>query len=153
MVPTLKRISERTSRGRIGAALEALRPEGRLWVCYQPHGYGPTRFFADALVETFHRALRPDDRLLFSPIYDAGGTADRSIRSDDLVARLVALGVGASVAPTRAAAAHAVAEGVRAGDRVVSMGARDDTLPDFARALLDAIAFHAPEAASRTEPR
>lgn len=138
---------------KIGAALEALRPDGRLWVCYQPHGYGPTRFFADALVETFRRALRPDDRLLFSPIYDAGGTADRSIRSDDLVARLVALGVRASVAPTRAAAAHAIAEGVRSGDRVVSMGARDDTLPDFARALLDAIAAHAPEAAARTEPR
>jgi UDP-N-acetylmuramate--alanine ligase len=120
---------------KIAAALEALRPKGALWVYYQPHGYGPTRFFADALVETFRSGLRSPDHLLLAPIYDAGGTADRSIRSEDLVARLVALGVNAATPPTRDDAALALT-GAKPGDRIVVMGARDDTLPIFARKLV-----------------
>ncbi len=137
---------------KIEAALEALRPARSLWICYQPHGYGPTRFFAEDLIAVFRRALRPGDRLLLSPIYDAGGTADRSIRSEDLVARLREAGVEASVAPTREDAARVVAAGARSGDRVVVMGARDDTLPMFARALLAALATGAgAQAAARGE--
>jgi UDP-N-acetylmuramate-alanine ligase len=124
---------------KIQAALEALRPRGAFWVYYQPHGYGPTRFFRNELVETFRATLRPGDHLLLAPIYDAGGTADRSIRSEDLVEQLVALGVNAAVAPTRGEAARAIAEGARPGDRAVVMGARDDTLPAFARDVLRAI--------------
>ncbi len=123
---------------KIAAALEALRPSGALWVYYQPHGYGPTRFFADALVETFRQGLRPGDHLLLAPIYDAGGTADRSIRSEDLVARRVAHGVRAAVPPTRDEASRWIAE-ARPGDRVVVMGARDDTLPLFARRLVEVL--------------
>jgi UDP-N-acetylmuramate--alanine ligase len=124
---------------KIQAALEALRPRGAFWVYYQPHGYGPTRFFRNELVETFRATLRPGDHLLLAPIYDAGGTADRSIRSDDLVEQLVALGVNATVATTRGEAARAIAKGARPGDRAVVMGARDDTLPAFARDVLRAI--------------
>jgi UDP-N-acetylmuramate--alanine ligase len=43
------------------------------------------------------------------------------------------------VAPTRGDAARAIAEGARPGDRAVVMGARDDTLPAFARDVLRAI--------------
>ena len=32
--------------------------------------------------------IRPCDRLLLLPVYDAGGTADRSLNSDSLAARL-----------------------------------------------------------------
>lgn len=124
---------------KIRAAVEALRPRGALWIYYQPHGYGPTRFFRDDLIEAFRASLRPGDRLLLAPIYDAGGTADRSIRSEDLAGPLQLAGVDASVAGSRAAAAEAIARGARAGDRVVVMGARDDTLPLYARSLLAAL--------------
>ena len=137
---------------KIAAALEALRPSGALWVYYQPHGYGPTRFFADALVATFQQGLRPGDHLLLAPIYDAGGTADRSIRSEDLVARLVAPGVHASVPSTREDAAAAMTETKR-GDRIVVMGARDDTLPLFARRLASDLAARTASAGSQTESR
>jgi UDP-N-acetylmuramate--alanine ligase len=136
---------------KIAAALEALRPTGSLWIYYQPHGYGPTRFFADALVETFKTALRPGDHLLLAPIYDAGGTADRSIRSEDLVARLATLGVPATLAGSREGAALLLAE-ARPGDRIVVMGARDDTLPLFARSLVSVLAAR-PAAAGRPESR
>ncbi len=125
---------------KIRAALEALRPAGALWICYQPHGYGPTRFFRDELIEAFRAALRPGDRLLLAPIYDAGGTADRSIASEDIAAPLRAAGAAAEVVPSRETAARAVVAGARPGDRVVVMGARDDTLPLFARSLLAALA-------------
>jgi UDP-N-acetylmuramate--alanine ligase len=125
---------------KIAAALSALRPAGSFWIYYQPHGYGPTRFFRDQLVETFRSSLVPRDRLLVAPIYDAGGTADRSIRSEDLVAALRAAGVEVSLAATRDEASRAIAAGARAGDRAVVMGARDDTLPGFARDVLAAIA-------------
>ena len=124
---------------KIQAALLALRPKGAFWVYYQPHGYGPTRFFRNELVETFRATLRAGDHLLLAPIYDAGGTADRSIRSEDLVDQLRAAGVDARLAPTRPEAARAIAEGSRPGDRAVVMGARDDTLPAFARDVLRAI--------------
>jgi UDP-N-acetylmuramate--alanine ligase len=124
---------------KIRAALEALRPAGSLWVYYQPHGYGPTRFFRDQLVATFREGLRRGDRLLLSPIYDAGGTADRTIRSEEIVEDLRRAGVDARLAPTRQEAALEIAQGARRGDRAVIMGARDDTLPAFARDVLAAI--------------
>lgn len=138
---------------KIAAALAALRPAGRLWVYYQPHGYGPTRFFAEQLVETFARGLRDGDRLLLAPIYDAGGTADRSIRSEDLAAPMRARGVSVDIAPTRDDAVRLVSEGARAGDRVVVMGARDDTLPTFARSLFAALLDRAGAAPARDQSR
>lgn len=138
---------------KIAAALEALRPAGHLWIYYQPHGYGPTRFFADQLIETFRRGLRPGDRLVLAPIYDAGGTADRSFRSEDLAARMRSAGVTVELAPTRDDAVRLVAEGARAGDRIVVMGARDDTLPIFARTLFASLLDRASAAPAQEEPR
>jgi len=129
---------------KIRAAVEALRPDGSLWLYYQPHGYGPTRFFRDELIEAFRAALRPGDRLLLAPIYDAGGTADRTIRSEDIAEPLARSGVRAEVVPSREAAAALVAAGARPGDRVVVMGARDDTLPLYARSLLRSLAAGPP---------
>lgn len=133
---------------KIRAALEALRPSGSYWVYFQPHGYGPTRFFRDELIETFRAALKSGDHLLLAPIYDAGGTADRSIRSEHLVEALRALDVDATLAPIRADAARRMAEGARPGDRLVVMGARDDTLPGFAREILGALRERTPSPAA-----
>ncbi len=121
---------------KIRMALEALRPPGSLWIYYQPHGYGPTRFFRDELIETFRSALRPQDHLLLAPIYDAGGTAERTIRSDDIAQPLSRAGIAASVFPSREEALRELIESARRGDRIVVMGARDDTLPSFAREIL-----------------
>jgi UDP-N-acetylmuramate--alanine ligase len=124
---------------KIRAALRALHPAGALRVYYQPHGYGPTRFFAAELTEAFRDELRDGDRLHLAPIYDAGGTADRSIRSEDLVRSMAEQGVPAVLAPSREEASRAMIEGIRPGDRLLVMGARDDTLPAFARSLYAAL--------------
>lgn len=136
---------------KIRAALRALHPSGALRVYYQPHGYGPTRFFASELVEAFHEELREGDKLYLAPIYDAGGTADRTIRSEDLVASMGKRGVPVQLAATREEAARAMVEGVRSGDRLLVMGARDDTLPAFARSLYAALVTRDESAAAHRE--
>ena len=61
---------------------------GGICAVWRPHGYAPLRKMLDALAEMFSSTIRPQDRLLVLPVYDAGGTADRSINSDALVERL-----------------------------------------------------------------
>ncbi|HLQ66792.1 MAG TPA: Mur ligase domain-containing protein [Candidatus Limnocylindrales bacterium] len=137
---------------KIRAALRALRPSGALRVYYQPHGYGPTRFFAAELTEAFQDELRkPGDRLFLAPIYDAGGTADRSIRSEDLVRAMRERGVPAEIAPSREEASRGLVEGARSGDRILVMGARDDTLPAFARSLYAALVTRDESAAAQRD--
>ena len=137
---------------KIRMAVEALRPVASLWICYQPHGYGPTRFFRDELIGTFRDVLRPQDHLLLAPIYDAGGTAERTIRSDDIAEPLRSAGLHATVVASREEAMRALIEGAHGGDRVVVMGARDDTLPSFARDILAGLLARSGEpAAGRTQ--
>lgn len=125
---------------KIAATLATLTAApGRLLVFFQPHGYGPLRLMRSGFVQTFRDGLRADDRLILpDPVYH-GGTTDKSFGSDGLVADLCAAGVKAAHLATRRQAQAALLEAVRPGDRIVVMGARDDTLTEFARALLQAL--------------
>ena len=71
-------------------------PEG-ICVIWRPHGYAPLRKMMDALAAMFAETVRPCDKLLLLPVYDAGGTTDRSINSDELARRI------GSLEPTRSA--------------------------------------------------
>ena len=64
------------------------RHEKGVAVLWRPHGYGPLRKMMDALAEMFAETLRPQDRLVLLPVYDAGGTADRSVNSDALAEKI-----------------------------------------------------------------
>lgn len=61
---------------------------GGICVVWRPHGYAPLRKMMDALAEMFNDTIRPQDKLLLLPVYDAGGTTDRSINSDALAAKV-----------------------------------------------------------------
>ena len=97
---------------------------------WRPHGYAPLRKMKDALARMFAETVRPQDRLLLLPVYDAGGTADRSVNSDALAARLPA-GVCELVKDLDAACDWCRAH---AGDyeSFVTCGARDPGLPVLA---------------------
>ena len=69
------------------------------------------------------------------PVY-FGGTVDRSVSSSDIVAGVVAAGRRAEAFPDRAACGEALLALAAPGDRIVIMGARDDTLSQFASELL-----------------
>jgi UDP-N-acetylmuramate--alanine ligase len=108
---------------------------------FQPHGYGPLRQMGTELSATFASRLGPDDRvILCDPVY-FGGTVDRSEGSERIV-RLIADGGGpqAEYIAARADCAARLAALARPGDRIVVMGARDETLSLFARDLLATLA-------------
>ena len=119
-------------------------------VIWRPHGYAPLRKMMDALGAMFAETVRPQDKLLLLPVYDAGGTTDRSVNSDALVAKIESLGSSGSTSSTSTltlsdtkvtlvpdldaaydwCAAHK-------GDYAafVTCGARDPGLPPLARRL------------------
>ncbi|QNE32535.1 UDP-N-acetylmuramate--alanine ligase [Sphingomonas sp. NBWT7] len=126
---------------KIAATLATLHAfPGRLLVLFQPHGYGPLKAMRRELVETFVRGLNRNDLLVLpDPVYQ-GGTVSREVTSADLVGDIAAAGGAARHVPDRAAAAaHLVAQ-ARPGDRIVVMGARDDTLPLLAAEMVAQLA-------------
>jgi UDP-N-acetylmuramate--alanine ligase len=126
---------------KIDATLATLRAgEGRLLVMFQPHGYGPLAKMGDELAASFARGLAPDDRLyLPDPVYQ-GGTVERTRGSDWLAEQVRAAGGNAVHIPERAAIGEALLADAREGDRIVIMGARDDSLSEFAADLVERLA-------------
>jgi UDP-N-acetylmuramate--alanine ligase len=113
---------------------------GRLLLMFQPHGYGPIRLMRDALVDCFAGGLQDADVLVMpEPVY-FGGTVDRSIGSEDIVCEIRRRGRKAFVFPDRAGCGDLLVRLARRGDRIVVMGARDDSLSQFARELLRRLA-------------
>lgn len=112
---------------------------GRLLAVFQPHGYGPLRFLLEDFAISFAKALETRDKLWIAPVYDAGGSADRTISSQDLCERLRDRGVRVEAPASRAMIPDAIAAEARPGDVVYSMGARDPELPAFAREILAAL--------------
>lgn len=129
---------------KIAASIKTLQAMGkRLTVIYQPHGYGPTRFLLDDLAACFSASLKPWDMLFLLPIFDAGGTADRSISSFDLAHRIH--GPQVRCAPDRNSILEQVAACAQSGDVIAVMGARDDTLSAFAQTLADTLRARPPQ--------
>ncbi len=122
---------------KIAASLATLTAHsGRLLVMFQPHGFGPLAKMGDELAATFADGLREGDRLyLPDPVYQ-GGTVDKSRGSDWLAAAIAELGGDAHHVPARGAIADALIADAATGDRIVIMGARDDTLSDYAAELV-----------------
>lgn len=119
---------------KIAATLATLRAHpGRLLIMFQPHGYGPIAKMGDELAAAFAEGMAADDRLyLPDPVYQ-GGTVDRERGSDWLASKVQ----NAVHIADRARIADALIDEAVAGDRILIMGARDDTLIDFARELVD----------------
>ena len=120
---------------KIGATLDTLHAfPGRLLVMFQPHGYGPLRLMGDELAATFRAKLGARDRLFLPDPAYYGGTVDRSMGSESLAH---AIGPRAEHIAERAAIGERLLIEARAGDRILIMGARDDTLGIFATELLN----------------
>ncbi|WP_109809544.1 glutamate ligase domain-containing protein [Sphingosinithalassobacter portus] len=123
---------------KIAATLDTLHAfPGRLLLMFQPHGFGPLKVMRRELVAMFAEKLAGDDLLVLpDPVYQ-GGTVTREVTSADIIADIAATGAHAMHIPEReAAAAHIVAQ-AKPGDRIVIMGARDDTLSQLAQRMLD----------------
>jgi UDP-N-acetylmuramate--alanine ligase len=115
---------------KIAATLATLKAfPGRIITFFQPHGYGPIRVMGAELAAVFVDMLGENDHLILcDPVY-FGGTVDKSIGSKSITD---AVGVRAEYIPSREDCGNRIVELARPGDRIVIMGARDDTLSVFA---------------------
>ena len=117
---------------KIAAAISAVRPHcDKLVSVFQPHGFGPTKFMRDELVDVFTAQVGPGDVLFLLDIYYAGGTADQSISSADLVRDLCGRGIDARHMSDRGACVEEIVSLAVGRTAVLVMGARDDTLTSF----------------------
>ena len=119
------------------ATLRTLKAHsGRVIAFFQPHGYGPLRQMGHELAEVFATQLGEDDiTIMCDPVY-FGGTVDRSEGTERIIAMIRDAGGTAEHVPTREACGARIADLAEPGDRVAIMGARDDTLTEFAVDLL-----------------
>jgi UDP-N-acetylmuramate--alanine ligase len=126
---------------KIDATLATLRARvGRLLIMFQPHGFGPLTKMGNELAESFAAGMASDDRLyLPDPVYH-GGTVEKTRGADWLVEQIVARERHATHIPERAKIGDALIAEAQPGDRIVIMGARDDTLSEFARGLVERLA-------------
>lgn len=121
---------------KIAASLQTLHEQdGRLIVLYQPHGFGPTKMLRDGYVETFSKNMKSEDILILSEIFYAGGTADKSISSQDLVDAIKPAHNQTNYTSNIQDARNIILESATSADRIVIMGARDDSLREFANEL------------------
>jgi UDP-N-acetylmuramate--alanine ligase len=126
---------------KISATLKTLKAfPGRIIAFFQPHGYGPIRVMGTELAAVFADMLGEDDHLILcDPVY-FGGTVDKSIGSQSITDAVVAAGRKAEYIPAREDCGERIVEMAKPGDRIVIMGARDDTLSGFANWRLAALA-------------
>lgn len=114
---------------------------GRVIAFFQPHGYGPLKQMGHELAETFAAELDPDDVVIMcDPVY-FGGTVDRSEGTERIINLIREHsgdnGMRAEHVPTREACGDRIVELAKPEDRIVIMGARDDTLSAFAQSVLE----------------
>jgi UDP-N-acetylmuramate--alanine ligase len=123
---------------KIAATLKTLHAfDGRLLILFQPHGFGPLKLMRREFIDGFVGLMREDDVLLMpEPVY-YGGTTDRSVGSEAIAEGVREAGRQAEALPDRAACGDRIVEMARPGDRILVMGARDDTLSSFAADLLE----------------
>ncbi len=90
----------------------------------------------NALVDCFVGGMNDEDVLIMpEPVY-FGGTVDRSVGSRELISEIERHGRHAFAFPDRAGCGDALVRLARRGDRIVIMGARDDSLSHFAYEVL-----------------
>jgi UDP-N-acetylmuramate--alanine ligase len=122
---------------KITATLSTLHAfPGRLLILFQPHGYGPLRSMGRELISCFADNLTEDDMLIMpDPVY-FGGTVARDVGSEQIIEGVRAAGRQAEYIADRSTAGERLLELARPGDRIIVMGARDDTLSTFAADLV-----------------
>ena len=122
---------------KIAASWRAAQEDGsRVLGIWRPHGFGPLKLMKDELRDALKRVMHPQDRLHVLPVFYAGGTAVKSYTAEEWVRALQTAGVDAVHVADYEALERSLMGGLRSGDTVLGMGARDPELPAFARRLL-----------------
>lgn len=110
---------------------------GRIFAVFQPHGYGPLGFMREALYEQVSGVLRRGDAFLMLEPYYAGGSSSFSPTSAEVVAgyRAGSRRRHFHYFPDRGTLTDYLLLSSRPGDIILIMGARDNSLSDYAKSL------------------
>ncbi len=124
--------------GKIEASLSALKEfSGRLIVMYQSHKPMSARTTGEEDGVVFGKYITDNDILLMPEIYMRDPIQDSDISAKDLIQYAKNNGVkNAHFFPTKDEVRKFILQQAQAGDRIVIMGARDNSLPQFSRDIL-----------------
>lgn len=126
---------------KVKASVSALRQyAGRLIILFQPHGFGPMRSLGKEIITEFVNGMNEDDIFIMPEIFFVGGTVTKDISSADLIEYAHTLGKqNAFFCTDKKQAEELIVQQARAGDRIIIMGARDNSLTDLCRRILERI--------------
>ena len=118
--------------------------EGRVFALFQPHGFAPLSFMREELFARLENYLSSTDVFGFLPVYYAGGSASFTPTSDEVVLSYIQktnspggrMNNYISFADRNSARDY-VRKNAKAGDVVLIMGARDNSLSFYAKILAD----------------
>lgn len=123
---------------KVNASISALKSyNGRLIVMFQPHGFAPMRLMGKEIIENFCRHMSANDILLLPEIFFNGGTVVRDISSQDLVNYAQQHQTDARYFATREELKQHILQIAQPNDRIVLMGARDNSITDMGYELLE----------------
>lgn len=123
---------------KVAASLSALKSyRGRLIVMFQPHGFAPMRLMGKEIIDAFIEYMSKEDILLMPEIFFAGGTVKKDISSLDLINYARRHGINANYFPTRDELKQYILKTAKPNDRIVLMGARDNTITDMGFEILE----------------
>ncbi|MBO4630570.1 MAG: hypothetical protein J5858_01470, partial [Lentisphaeria bacterium] len=106
---------------------------GKIIAFFQPHGYGPLGFMREELFQALEAELQEDDRFILLPVYYAGGTSSFKPQSSEVAADWKSRGKRHyQYLASRRDAPELIRSEARKGDIVLIMGARDNSLSDWA---------------------
>lgn len=107
--------------------------KGGIFAVFQPHGFKPLAFMRDALFAELEKTLRDKDAFMFLPVFYAGGTASFEPKSEDVIKIYQEKGRrNYSYFESRIKLEKFIGNKAKKGDSIIVMGARDNSLSDFA---------------------
>ena len=89
------------------------------------------------IIESFVSQMNDEDVLLMPEIFFSGGSVVRDISSNDLIEHAKSFGKNASFFETREELYNHLLKIAKSGDRIVLMGARDNSITDMGYSLLE----------------
>ena len=122
---------------KIASCLETMQSlsSGKTIAVFQPHGYGPFGFMRDELFLTLEKQLRKDDIFCLLEPYYAGGTSSKKPSAAEVWSdwqTKTDTPQKYKVFPDRKTLADFIKANATVGDVVTVMGARDNSLGDYA---------------------
>lgn len=123
---------------KIGSSLGALKEyEGRLIVMYQSHSPFSAQNTGGEVAEVVAKTLGKDDIFLMPEVYMLDKNVDKGTTAANIINDIKANGFeNAFFLETQQAVHDYIVKNAKNGDRIVIMGARDNSLPKFSRNLL-----------------